>query len=616
MSQGVFASIGFPICSLFFVVFIVLMYVNKKKYKNIENTLFISLLTLSFLSIFSEIIYVYFLSSQTASELSQILACKTFLVFMDTWILTFMTYVLALLTKNKDVNIKNAKRKKIFTAVGLVEILSIVLTIILKVELNTSISGLYSFAGPAVLVSYILGAFALIMSLYAFVFKTQIVEKGQRRIVLLAVIFIIVTLALQFVFPALDYNIQNFQFTLLLLALYFTLENQDNKLLNEHEEQKRQADEANKEQTEFLTSMSHEIRTPMNTIIGFSDALIREGASNEENVKRDVKNIHSAAVTLLDLINNILDLSRVDSQKEQLVEKEFNTVDVVVELDTVIKNKVENRSIDYRLTVDQNLPQILNGDYIKINKIVSNLIGNVISYTKDGEIDLKVQTVGMADNEVNLVFEVTSEGSEIPADEYKKYYSEEETINRINSVVLELNVAKLYSKIVGGTIEVTSKDRYNIGYKFNVKLQIINPKPIGDIGSLLKKEETVEVKDLTGKKILVVDDNTINIKLLERFLKELNIEVESVTSGNDCIYKVKKHDYDLIFLDHMMPVKDGIQTLAELRDIKAKLPPIIALTANSYSGIRDYYLNAGFKDYLAKPVNRNDLTNVLYKYIK
>ena len=173
----------------------------------------------------------------------------------------------------------------------------------------------------------------------------------------------------------------------------------------------------------------------------------------------------------------------------------------------------------------------------------------------------------------------------------------------------------MYSKMLEAELNMTSTDRFNLGYKFKIQLQITDPNPLGDINQFIKKEEIIENKTFDGKKVLVVDDNTINIKLIERFLSELKMEVESVTSGNDCIAKVKEKDYDIIFLDHMMPVKDGVQTLNELKNFKQNLPPIIALTANSYSGVKDYYVNAGFKDYLAKPVNRGDLTSLLNKYL-
>ena len=615
MYHRIFSSIGFPLCSLFFVIFIVLMYLNKKRYKNIENTIFISLLTLSFCCIFSEFIYVYFLSSETASEIAKIVSCKMFLIFMITWIMAFCLYLLALLTKDQDLEIKKTKRRKIFPVALLLEIISIVLVCFLSIDTTSSSNNVYNFVGDATYVAYVLGGFDILLALYTIAFRPDLVKKGQRIIMGLAIIFVAVTLLLQFIFPALDYNIQNFQFTLLLLALYLTLENQDNKLLTEHEEQKAQAEEANKEQTEFLTSMSHEIRTPMNTIIGFSDALIREGATNEEVVRRDVKNIHSAAITLLDLINNILDLSRIESEHEKIIEKEFNVQDVAIELDTSVKNKIENKDIEYSITIDPNLPQTMKGDYVKVNKIVCNLVGNIINYTNDGSIAIRIGFVKTDGSDCSLYFEVSSNGSEIPQDEYEKYYLNEEENNKINTYALELHVARLYAKMLDTKVETIKAERFNIGYKVEIPLQIINPTPIGDISGLLAKDE--EIKDITfdNKKALIVDDNTINIKLIERFLTELKFNVESVTSGNECIEKIKTNDYDIIFLDHMMPIKDGIQTLNEMRDLKANMPPVIALTANSYAGVKEFYVNNGFKDYIAKPVNRGDLINIISKYL-
>ncbi len=615
MNNNIFASIGFPVCSLFFVVFIAIMYVNKRKYKNIENTLFITLLTLSFCCIFAELISVYFLQLDNAKELSVIFACKTFLALMISWIVVFITYILALLTKHYDPEIKKRRRKIIAIVMGIVGLASLIIMAVLKID-TTSHNIVYSFTGEATYIAYILGGLGILLSVYALIIKHDIVKKEQRTTISIAVILVAITLSVQFFMPEYDYNIQNFQFTLLLLALYFTLENQDNKILEEHEIQKQEADEANKAQTEFLTSMSHEIRTPMNTIIGFSDALIREGATSEEVVKADIKYVHSAAITLLDLINNILDLSRVDSQKEQIVEKEYDTDQVIVELDTAIKSKLENTSIKYTVEVDPNLPKRLFGDYVKINKVIGNLVSNIISYSKDGSIDLKVTTRINENNEQAILFNIRSNGSVVGEEEFNKYYLNEKDTNNVNTKVLELNVARVYARMLGSEVKMTNSDRFNLGYDFEITQQVIVPTPLGDIKVLLEKKEEEIISSFEGKKALVVDDNTINIKLIERFLKEFKLEVESVTSGNECIEKIMNTNYDIVFLDHMMPVKDGLQTLDELKDKKSELPPVIALTANAYSGVKDFYVNAGFQDYLAKPVSRGDLAVILNKFLK
>ncbi len=609
-----FASIGFPTCSVFFLLFIVLMYANKKKYQSTENSIFKILLFMSFICIISEYVYVSFLYYRVKVEL-QIFSCQFFLVCMNTWISFFMAYVYALVTKKYDDEVKKIKRKRFFISLIVFEVINTLLIFMLSIVIGDTGSYAYNFVGNAPYVVYVWGGLAITLALYALIFKSEIVKKNQKLTVMAAIIFIAVTLLIQFLFPQFDYNIQNFQFTLLLLALYLTLENQDNKLLSEHEEQKKQAEEANKQQTEFLTSMSHEIRTPMNAIIGFSDALITEGAKNETAVKSDVKNIHSAAINLLNLINNILDLSRVESNKETVIEKEYDLDTFIVNLDLSIKKRLENISVKYNIEVDPNLPKRLSGDSIKINKIIYNLVSNIIHYTNEGSFDLKILNKKNENNEFVLLFNITSNGSAIDEDEYNKYYLQEYNSNNINSIILELNIAKLYAKMLDSNVVITNQDRFNIGYSFEIVEQVIVPTPIGDITNMLTNDDNVTAKDFSHKKILVVDDNTINIKLIERFLKELNIVVESVTSGNDCITKVMNNTYDLIFLDHMMPVKDGIQTLKELHDKKSNIPPTVALTANSFAGIKDYYISEGFVDYLAKPVGRGDLIKVLNKYL-
>ena len=610
-----FASIGFPLCSIFFLLFIVLMFMNKKKFKSTENSIFKALLFMSFVCNISEFVYVLFIYYELPLKI-QIVACKLFLIFMTTWINFFMGYIYALITKKYEAVEKKKRRKRFLHSLIILEIVCAVLITILSVELENTGSFAYNFIGNAPYVVYALGGLGITLAIYALLFKNDIAQKSQKIVVIASLVFIAVTLLIQFLFPQYDYNIQNFQFTLLLLALYLTIENQDSKILSEHELQKQQAEEANKQQTEFLTSMSHEIRTPMNTIIGFSDALISEGAQDEIAVKNDVKNIHSAAVSLLDLINNILDLSRVESNKETVVEKEYDIDTAIINLDASIKKRIESLDIKYNLSYDQQLPKRVVGDASKVTKVVYNLISNIVHYIKDGTIDLSISKETTETNEFAILFNITSNGSVIEEYEYNTFYNQENhNNNNINGAVLELNIAKLYAKMMDSEVVITNKDRYNMGYTFKIIEQVVVPTPIGDISNQLEANESIGIKDFSNKKILVVDDNTINIKLIERFLKELNLVVESVTSGNDCITKVMNNEYDLIFLDHMMPVKDGVETLKELHDKKSNIPPTIALTANSYSGIKEYYLNEGFADYLAKPVGRGDLIKLLNRYL-
>lgn len=607
-------SIGFPICAVFFLVLILIMYISKKKYKNTENKVFISLLIFSFFCVLSEFVYIYYLSLESSSDFIQILTCKLYLILISTWVVIYTLYVFVLLTKKMDKSIKQKNRKTIYYILGVCELIIIILTFFLDIERNVSLNGLYNFAGSASYVTYFTGFFALSLSFFAFIIKDDILVKKQKITFISTLTIIIITLMIQFIFPSMDYNIQTFQFAMLLLSLYITVESQDSKLLLEHEEQTKEADRINRIQTEFLSNMSHEIRTPMNTIIGFSDVLINENAANKDNVKVDIKYIHSAAISLLDLINNILDLSRMESGKEVIVEKEYDFISFICDFNKNIKNKMKE-NININLNVDNNMVTTLSGDYVKLNKIYINLVFSIIDYIKDqGEININI-TPKSYNNEYTICLNITSNGSFVGKEEYEEYYLKDNENANINSTVLEYNIAKVYAKMLGGKLDVISKDGYNLGYNLEIVQSIVDPNPIGDISELLNEEEDNSNYNFNGKKILVVDDNMVNIKLIERFLTEMGVEVDKSTSGSDCIEKVSEKKYDLLFLDHLMPGMDGVEVLGKLRDKYSDLPPIIALTANSYTGIRDEYINYGFNDYLSKPVNRNDLGKVLYRYL-
>ena len=615
MNNILFASMAFSICALFYELFIIAMYFNKKKFKNIENTLFLIILGLTLFLIINEFIYVYLISINDVTDKATIFFCRLYLIGIITWMCLLLFYMYALNTKSIEDIEKKKKKRKIFLIIdGIFYIVIIISSSLLPIKIhNTGIGHFYGFDGPAVEVGYLLAFLLITFVLYVFFIKKNNIQNNQKKSLLMALICIIGTVTLQFFFPSLDYNMQNFQFVMLLMALFFTLENQDNKLLQEHEISKSKSEKANREQTEFLTSMSHEIRTPMNTIMGFSDVLIREGAVNKEAVKNDTDNIHKAAVSLLELINNILDISRVESGKEALVEKDFDTKTLLVELNDLVYSKIDPLRIKFQLFYPEDLPSILYGDYTKINKIISNLLINTISYTKTGSIQLIIKK-NLIDNnsKCEIDFVVMSEGSYINQNDFEKYYKDDTTSsNRINNAVLGLSVAKLYAKMMGSGVAFNSNYGKNITYVTRILCPVINPTPIGNITHLLDSVHNSNKINLEGKKILVVDDNLMNIKLLNRLLIDYKPTLESSMSGQDCITKVSENDYDLIFLDHMMPGMDGIQTLQKLKDLKSNLPPVVALTANSYAGIKEMYTSNGFNDYLAKPINRNDLNRLL-----
>ena len=614
MEYQIFSSIAFSLCALFFELFIIIMYINKKKYKNTENTIFLFLLFFTSILIFTEMGYVTTLSRSSTDSTSVIFMCRLYLNSLIIWLVSFMYYVFVLITKDLEIEVKKKRRKRILYILGGLCAISMGISNMLDIEFFDYTNHIYSFTGDATYVPYFLALVLVIILVYGMVFNNYRIKSGQRKPILFSIILLVITTLLQFFIESFDYNIQNFQFVVILMSLYFTFENQDVKLLEEHEIQKTEAEKANKEQTDFLTSMSHEIRTPMNTIMGFSEVIIREGAEDEAMVKKDTTNIHIAAVTLLELINNILDLSRIESGKESIVEKEYDLQNLMVELNDLIYSKINKEKVKFSIRIDESLPRKYNGDYTKLFKILSNVLINTIYYTKQGSILFDVRKLVTTDNRLILQLGVYTEGSYIIKEDFVKYYTDgTKEDNKINSVALGITVARQYAKMLNTNLVFNSVNGRNISYMMQIEPQVTDTLPIGNIQSLLTETASNQHKiNLESRNILVVDDNQLNIKLINRLLVEYKVNIDSATNGMECVEKASDKNYDLIFLDHMMPGMDGIETIHKLQDTIKNLPPVIALTANSYAGIRDMYLGEGFTDYLAKPINRNDLNRLLF----
>ena len=611
MVYNYFSSVGFSFCALCFLVLIVIMYTSKEKYKNIENTLFIALLALNGFLILDEFVYVYCISIKDSIPLLTTIMCKSYLIGIVCWMATFLYYMVAQITRKIEVQEEkeSIRKKMLYLHIGLVILLS-VLVLIFPIEYKDYTNHFYNFGGPAINIGYIMGAIVIVVALYWLFTTNKDMTKESKKPLLLAIFFNICIVAVQFFVPNADYNIQNFEFATILMALFFTLESQDNKLLSEREKSKEEAEKVNAVQTQFLTSMSHEIRTPMSTIMGFSESLLRESDVTEEMVKHDTKYIHLAAVNLLDLINNILDLSRIDYKKEQMVEQEFELKESLLEVSEAVNTKIENKDVKFEIKINEELPSKYVGDAPKVSKIVSNLIGYLINKSEIRDLVLNVSDFKLSNGEFAFLISLIVT-SPLVEEEYQKLEKEYEELkeNEVNNLTLGLVVAKRYIELIGANLNI-SHDANFIRYDIYVPAQVIDPTPIGNIFEEIQNIENAKL-DLTGKKILVVDDNEINIKLIKRLLAEYNPDIDSCTNGMEAINKVQEVRYDLIFLDHMMPGLDGIQTLSKMKDLIASVPPAIALTANSYSGAREKYIEDGFYDYLAKPFNVNDLKNLL-----
>lgn len=498
-----------------------------------------------------------------------------------------------------------------------VDMLIYILTFMLPIAYHANINPNYLLiGGPGM---YPIFALSLIGSIASVIMIWKYKKTNPKELNVPVVYFSIVFLFFSIiVFVVFDYrfNMIYIMYVFLINALFFTVESQDTKLLAQAEESRREAEVANKAKSDFLSSISHEIRTPMNTILGFSQALLEEKNLTENLVKHDVKDIKQASGDLLELINNILDISRIESGKETLESKEYRIEDLLMEINSVTTAKVSRDVLDFKINVDGNIPTKFKGDSDKIYKILVNTLANAISHTKFGSVSLDVGGAYVGEN-YKLSLIVANTGHEMTEAEFNRSFedfSEEGASIGTDSVKLGLIVAKRLIEMMGGTIDFRNEKGKGTRYLISLDQAVVDDMKVGAIS--FDNSGVVERKplDLSGKKVLVVDDNIVNIKLATRLLEQFNLEVNSCLNGRDCIDLVKKDHYDIVFLDHMMPDLDGIATVHILRDDGCTIP-IIALTANSYSGSRDRYISEGFTDYLAKPFKYKDLHKILQKYL-
>ena len=317
-----------------------------------------------------------------------------------------------------------------------------------------------------------------------------------------------------------------------------------------------------------------------------------------------------------------MDISKIESGNETIEEKEYSIGNIVLELSSIIEARLANRPVEFITEVDRQIPKKVYGDSTKVFQVLLNVLTNSMKYTEVGKIKLVVAKE-MKSNTVILKFKITDTGYGIKPEDYDKLFEKfsrltSATTNEIEGTGLGLVITKKYVDLLGGKIWFESD--YGVGTTFYIEIaqRIVDATPIGDIREANDKDEKIDYLDCSGKKVLVVDDNDLNLKVTKRILSEYKFTVETITSGRDCVYKIKAgQQYDIIFLDHMMPDLDGIEVVHILKKLPDyKIPPVVALTANAITGVRDMYLREGFDEYLSKPINRSELNQIINKYFK
>ncbi len=418
-----------------------------------------------------------------------------------------------------------------------------------------------------------------------------------------------------------------------IFVLYFSLETADYHELIRSNDKLRIAEQdaikANRAKSDFLANMSHEIRTPLNAVLGMDELIINEigpekiiDDSSVDRIRGYADNIKDAGHVLLSVINDILDLSKIESGKMEINEAPYTLHKLTDEVDTMIRIKAEQKDLKYIQQTDPSIPDRLIGDELRIRQIMINILNNAVKYTDKGEVKLEITSEKVSEDVINLRISVKDTGIGIKEEDLPYLFGDykrldEEHNRRIEGTGLGLAIVKRMTDLMNGRIDVTSE--YGKGSVFTVVIpQTVNKKlNDGEDESSLKKDKEAAYKtpDCT---YLVVDDNRINLIIASKFLDDLGGKVETSLNGPDSLQKMREKKYDMIFMDHMMPGMDGIQAYRKAQEDPENLnpdTPMVMMTANALHGVREEYLEMGFTDYISKPVDINELKRVVRLHI-
>lgn len=598
-----------PFVSFIFIFILCIVYFFKGKIKLPENKYYEMILCFSFLEItidfvihlicslndFETIVFSYY---SLFNFLNKILSTSFVVIFFS-----FFCYILMISYPKLRNN-----EKIVLRILCIVSLLFLIITMFTSIRL-VKVESVTNVSGMTIVLGYIVVAILLLLTLFVSFFNIKKLDKRYLSVFLILIlmgILYVITL----VFPGMI--IYDLVLVLLCYIMYFTIENPDIKMIEQLNLMKEQAEKANRAKSDFLSSMSHEIRTPLNAIVGFSECI--KQADSLAEAKENAEDVITASNTLLEIVNGILDISKIESGKLELVEVDYDTRKLFKEVERLIAVRIGDKPLDFEVDIAPDIPSVLYGDHFNVKKILINLLTNAVKYTDKGYVHFSVKCVKVDDSICRLIISVKDSGRGIKKENIDKLFTKFQRLDEDKNTTIEgtglgLAITKQLVEMMNGKIVVQSI--YGEGSDFTVAI---------DQRFSLKKLEKEEKKDLSnfdlaGFKVLVVDDNRLNLKVAQKLLKRYHIDVQVCESGFECLDMIKNGDtFDLILMDDMMPKMRGVETLFKLKETPFFSTPVIALTANAINGMQEYYKKQGFDDYLSKPIDQEILHILLQKY--
>ena len=593
----------FTIYSLFYSLLINIVYFSSKRLRSIENKIFEKIMLTNFVGVLLAIGSYFTIKNIDRFELLNTFVSKGYIIYLLTWLTLFSVYIFVISIKEgKD---KKSEVNKIINLFGILYLIFLIIIIIKPLYYHNINGAIYSY-GPSANVMYIVSI--VYITVWLIRLSTNIKRiRDKKYLPIFAFMGLgLVVMIIQKQHPEL--LLMTSMETFIVFLMYHTIENPDMQIIEEVHRAKEISDNANEEKSMFLYNMTNEIRGITKDIDYSADNILEE----VDNKKVDVLNIGNSAREIKNntakfttMTNEILDISQMDSNIKIYNDK-YNVKIIIKELVQIYKKKAEDKGISFRTNIASDIPPYLYGDSMGLKKALSIILDNSVKYTSSGFIDFDVSTIIKRDI-ARLVITVEDSGSGIKAEDLNKIFNKKVNDNERLNIKYNLYNAKRLVILMGGTIIPSSV------YGRGTTIKVVLDQKIADMDDALDKYESVYDK----KSILLVDDNVSSGKIFTKMLKDTNIELSIVTSGKECLDKIRNKDkYDLILLDEDMEPLDGITVMRKLKEIRTFNTKTILLTKNNDYEYNDDYLEYGFDGYLLKPIDKDKLFELIGKYLK
>lgn len=593
----------FTIYSLFYSLLINIVYFSSKRLRSIENKIFEKIMLTNFVGVLLAIGSYFTIKNIDRFELLNTFISKGYIIYLLTWLTLFSVYIFVISIKDgKD---KKSEVNKIINLFGILYLIFLIIIIIKPLYYHNINGAIYSY-GPSANVMYIVSI--VYITVWLIRLSTNIKRiRDKKYLPIFAFMGLgLVVMIIQKQHPEL--LLMTSMETFIVFLMYHTIENPDMQIIEEVHRAKEISDNANEEKSMFLYNMTNEIRGITKDIDYSADNILEE----VDNKKVDVLNIGNSAREIKNntakfttMTNEILDISQMDSNIKIYNDK-YNIKIIIKELVQIYKKKAEDKGISFRTNIASDIPPYLYGDSMGLKKALSIILDNSVKYTSSGFIDFDVSTIIKRDI-ARLVITVEDSGSGIKAEDLNKIFNKKVNDNERLNIKYNLYNAKRLVILMGGTIIPSSV------YGRGTTIKVVLDQKIADMDDALDKYESVYDK----KSILLVDDNVSSGKIFTKMLKDTNIELSIVTSGKECLDKIRNKDkYDLILLDEDMEPLDGITVMRKLKEIRTFNTKTILLTKNNDYEYNDDYLEYGFDGYLLKPIDKDKLFELIDKYLK